>query len=161
MHFLWPVSLLLAGIPSILLWAHPQLHPDMYVLKISSFFLRSKYVQLIISHIPSQSPLVHQLLLSLPANDCFSPSSVYLLCGSANSSLALQKAPWKDHYLHWIGIKHFTELLILDVHLEDLTNIRHAQILVDRVSFYKITSALAVDITSVWVQPAHLIASAS
>lgn len=42
-------------------------------------FSCSKYLQLIISQIPSQSPFVNQPLLSLPDNDCFSPSSAFCI----------------------------------------------------------------------------------
>lgn len=75
----------------------------------------------------------------------------HLLYGGANSSSAFVKKHSKWHYLHWIGMEHSTELPILDVHLEVLINIGHTQILVDKVSFRKITSPLAVDRTSIWV----------
>lgn len=74
-----------------------------------------------------------------------------LLHGGANSSFPLVKKHSKWHYIHWIGRKHSTELPILDVHLEALMNMGHAQILVGKASFCTIASALAVDMTSIWL----------
>lgn len=121
------------------------------------FFFCSKDLQLAISQIPSlfvpepsspSAPALPSWQWLLQSMFCLLH---ILLCGSANSSLALVKIRSKWHCLHWIGIKRSTDLHTFDVHLEALTYTGHARIILDKDSFCRITFALAVDITSIWV----------